>query len=522
MNVFPQLTRPDRAPLPAVNLGAGVGYVLDSRERRAVVARLQQPDAGFERGFGGDADCWTWSFRLDDLSDDVASPGGSAVAISAVLGVPFARLRAALPDELARAPLGCALGRRQAFSLAGLAAARGLQDELVRTIGGRTARLDKKRMRTLSVDATPQPATPPSGAAAEAADAEAAATMERFIGTALVLAFLQLAALLPVVELARRKSAAARRFSGVTTPFGWDFAKTQSDFVTLLTPGVLTGRHRWLQRARLWKLILSQHVDGSWRPSTTAAFALEARHSAELAELPPTLLSRVTDCLRGAAEQDGDGDGDAGDMLDSALNEAMMAGAGMQAPSTPAAADEAADADATAEKLAASATDCPLTFQVAALLGAMPARLAKLRAADPTLDVARVWTTMCCVRALARMNASWVWGDGDIYEERERTIVDAGREWVQSYAEDKPALKEALADGGMERAAQRATARWHRACEQRIAEVRRSEAITSHMTLSHLHRSATNVLRALITQHSTFATFLSEVRLRAARFLACV
>ena len=448
----------------------------------------------------------------------MASPGGSAVAISAVLGVPFARLRAALPDELARAPLGSALGRRQALSLAGLAAARGLQDELVGTIGGRTARLDKKRMRTLSVQDAPQPATPPS----DKADDAAAATMERFIGTALVLAFLQLAALLPVVELARRKGAAARRFSGVTTPFGWDFAKTQADFVTLLTPGVLTGRHRWLQRARLWRLILSQHPDGCWQPSTTAAFALEARHSAELAELPPTLLGRVTDCVRGATEEDGDGDGgDGGDVLDAALNEAMLAGA-EQTPRAPAAADEAAAATATAEELAASATDCPLTFQVSALMGALPARLAKLRAADATMDVARVWTTLCCVEALSRMNASWVWGDGDIYEEHERTIVDAGREWVERYAEEKPALKEALADGGMERAAQRATLRWHRACELRIAEVRRSEAITNHMALSHLHRSATNVLRALITQHSTFATFLSEVRLHDARFLARV
>ena len=469
--------------------------------------------AGFECGFPGDADCWTWSFRLDDLSDAVGSPGGSAVAISAVLGVPFARLRAALPDELARAPLGSALGRRQAFSLAGLAAARGLQDELVGTIGGRTARLDKERMRTLSVETSPPPATPRSDKADGAGDDAAEATMERFVGTALVLAFLQLAALLPAVELARHKGAAARRFSGVTTPFGWDFAKTQADFVTLLTPGVLTGRHRWLQRALLWRLILSQNTDGCWQPSTTAAFALEARHSAELAELPPTLLGRVTDCVRGAAEEDGDGDGgDGGDMLDAALNEAMLAGAD-QTPRTPGAVDEAAAATATAEELAASVTDCPLTFQVSALLGAMPARLAKLRAADTTIDVARVWTTLCCVEALSRMNASWVWGDGDIYEEHERTIVDAGREWVQRYAEEMPALKAALADGGMERAAQRATMRWHRACEQRIAEVRRSEAITSHMALSHLHRSATNVLRALITQHSTFATFLSEARL---------
>jgi hypothetical protein len=35
------------------------------------------------------------------------------------------------------------------------------------------------------------------------------------------------------------------------TPAGWDFGKTQTDFVTLLSPGVLNGTHRWLVRARL-------------------------------------------------------------------------------------------------------------------------------------------------------------------------------------------------------------------------------------------------------------------------------
>jgi hypothetical protein len=130
----------------------------------------------------------------------------------------------------------------------------------------------------------------------------------RRAGTALVLAFLQVAALMPVAQLAQRVSAAKAHFADFTvrrlcacvtldccnhrfadwqerrpkqTPAGWDFGKTQTDFVvracaarcscvhdagqracrrltlrdalpqTLLSPGVLNGTHRWLARARL-------------------------------------------------------------------------------------------------------------------------------------------------------------------------------------------------------------------------------------------------------------------------------
>jgi hypothetical protein len=51
------------------------------------------------------------------------------------------------------------------------------------------------------------------------------------VGTALVLAFIQVGQLMPVVELTRRISAAAARFEGLKTPAGWDFGKTQTDFV---------------------------------------------------------------------------------------------------------------------------------------------------------------------------------------------------------------------------------------------------------------------------------------------------
>ena len=81
------------------------------------------------------------------------------------MGLPFARLRAALPDEMLTTPLAAALGRRQAFSLSGMLAVH-------------------KRQKSKHVDAEAGAAA----AAAEAASAVAGAAavrLEQMVGTAL-------------------------------------------------------------------------------------------------------------------------------------------------------------------------------------------------------------------------------------------------------------------------------------------------------------------------------------------------
>jgi hypothetical protein len=128
----------------------------------------------------------------------------------------------------------------------------------------------------------------------------------------------------------------------------------------------------------------------------------------------------------------------------------------------------------------------------------MPARLAAVKTADPSVDVIRVWTTLCCVSSLQRLNVSWIWGDGDLYAEREQTIVDAGRLYVEKLAQEKPALAEALATGAVRMAAKRTTRLWKRACEMRVAELRRGEPMTSQMAISHVHRTGTELTRAIV------------------------
>jgi hypothetical protein len=209
------------------------------------------------------------------------------------------------------------------------------------------------------------------------------------------------------------------------TPAGWDFGKTQTDFVTLLSPGILNGTHRWLVRARLWRLILSQNVEGWWDAGSTTAFVLESRAAAETKDLPATVLSRVLVLLGSAAAaaagdlddlggRHDDGSSALDDVLDDADRaHARASTAGVEdASATDAFSPRASQRRSVSLSRAAALDDCPLSCSVSAISGSMPRRLAAVRTADPAVNVERVWTTLCCIRVLERMNTSWIWGDG--------------------------------------------------------------------------------------------------------------
>ncbi len=88
--------------------------------------------------------------------------------------------------------------------------------------------------------------------------------------------------------------------------------------------------------------------------------------------------------------------------------------------------------------------------------------------------------------------------------------MDHSREWLERYAAKRPALAAALADGEMARAAGRIVRLWHVAWDRRVGELRRGDAITQSWGVSHVHRAATDIMRAFSTKHATFAVFLSE------------
>jgi len=389
-----------------VNVGAAVGGVMDRRERLQYLERLQEPHMGYRVTEGG---VWLWSFSMDPMRDVIDTPTGPAAEICELLGIPLARLRFVLPDELLSWDLSVALGRTHAMSKSGWETAAADLKEKLPSLFGSLRRSRSGRISQLDTA---------SVAAAERAR-QAMVKLEEFVGTAIVLAFLQVAALMPVAQLAERGSAAARHFEGVRTAFGRDFAATRTDFVTLLSPGIVNMNKKWLPRARLWRLILSQNAAGFWDASSTTALVLEARSSEEVSELPETLLMRIMNLLRSLTEStanseaEGDGGVDARHEQED-TEEMFVLNDGTQEDETH---------DRREQRKSAPSTDCPITCSVSAIIGSIPPALVKLKAGGDMLSgekLRRVWTTMCCISVLERFNVCWVWGDGDLYAPVER------------------------------------------------------------------------------------------------------
>ncbi len=261
-----------------MNLGAAVGAFMDRRERMDVNAQLRTPSCGFRQI----EDTQLWRFALYPLLEELAAPQGPAVQLCLILGMPFARLRSALDDAMFSSDLAAALGKRHGFSAAGLNASSALHSDLLRKKGSSKKQLAAQlAARTSEADAEADASSagmPPHPDASDAAAAAAAAlpsprlsvprrvsvaaeahfakyeenartTHEEFIGTALVLAFLQVASLAPVGELGARRSAASKHFGDLTTPAGWTFDETTTSFVTLLSPGILNTK-MWWNKAR--------------------------------------------------------------------------------------------------------------------------------------------------------------------------------------------------------------------------------------------------------------------------------
>ncbi len=421
-----------------MNIGAFIGFLLDARERRAYLARLQTPALGFREEKGA----WLWRLHLKPLKEEIDTPTGPAVALSAMLGMPLSRLRTCLPDDILGWDLGASLGRQHVFSTKLMAAALDAHQQLVPPLFGGSGCCGTSGGVAAADDAA-------------AVDAEAAASdasvMEDFIGTALVLAFLQCAALVPVAQLAERRSAAKRRFAGVTTvrfPSHLFLAvRVCADDDSLRRTARWVGlckgadrlrdarqpRHRQRNeelaadstplcvnraapRACIshaasisssadvrppppGRLIMSQTPEGFWDASSTTAFALEARSAAETESLPPqSLYQRVTTAASICATED----------MTEAL--AYMGGAAMD--------DARLHADrkhGVTPAEGTEASDCPLSCPASAILESVPAALAAVRDAAPEVDPGRVWTTMLAICVLERMKHSFIWGDGCVH-----------------------------------------------------------------------------------------------------------
>ncbi len=402
-----------------MNVGAAFAFYQDMQQRRQQLALLQQPEMGFRAM--PDGGVWTWTAEQPPLARAVQAPHGSAFQLAGAFGLPFVRLRAALPEALLEGSVGQALGRRDGLSVQGLADARddnmAVMGQLARSLacccGGGAERIpqfgaadEEAPQRAASKQAEAQQPerqqsrgdsladdwiTAGDSTASELADCapvqedsmtrlhspthaalrpSAAAESDaprQLGGTALVFAFMANAKTLPVVEYSRQLAAATAYFEGVRVPgIDHDFGALHSLFLTMLSPGNLSGRDDWLEKSRLWRCILLQRADGGWDLSASLAFALQA-HDGAVPPKPPhrnKLLALLASVLEGDEEA-----------MDDAIDDVLTS-------------DD--NKDAGAEQAQAQGgrhvRDCPLTFSRRAMQRRLPNMLAALNAETRALQ----------------------------------------------------------------------------------------------------------------------------------------
>ena len=402
-----------------MNGGAAVGFAQDTRERRALLRKVLQPELGFaERGDG----VWTWTFKQNELRQAVEAPSGSAVHLAGIMGFPFIRLRAALPEELFEGSVAQSLGRREGMSVTGLVESReenvAIMTALRRGMScfagsprppreqipaffendekGSKGPLTAPRVLSLvHVSGSSRPTRAVLGSdtrrmsicdydtTLSAADLEACTRPpdpHEMVGTALMFAFLANQHALPVLELSVRIAAAKEHFRGARAPgIDHEFDSLLPKFMAMLGAegGALTVRAKWMATTRLWRFLLLQREEGCWDMTDSLAFALEAHEGQPPPKKPRKerkgLAALATLCL---------GDGELEDDLDDAADDVM----GTDDEDEPAADDK--QTEAHRELHHKRVKDCPISFSAAAMRHHIPAALLELNDAyaDPALQ----------------------------------------------------------------------------------------------------------------------------------------
>ena len=507
-----------------MHVGAAFALFQDVKERRRTLAALQRPESGFRKLPGG---TWLWACEQSPLDAAVTVPEGSAITLATIFGLPFVRLRAAIGPELIPGGLGQALGRRDGLSLTGLVDAHEhhvaalahlgqsmpccaptvpprhvippiLPDEEKGAIDGkkkRSGRLKRPKPVASPGDCKPNasglsapPALHAMGSSlgqSPSGEVQGEDRVKLLVGTALVLAFLENAKILSVMQLAEHVSAARNFFGDVRVP-GIDhgFEGLRSLFVLMLSGGNLSGRDDWLEKARLWRFALSQRADGGWPESSPSlAFALQAREGAvpPRAKKPSKAFAILAALFTGGGESSDD------ELLEDAIDEDMTRK------------DDGAD-EATARDDGSGVpfvVDCPLTFSTRAVEQRLPP-------------------------ALRQLNTTWEWEQRAAREHElreavrtELQVTDAARLMLARALDDNKAVEAAMS---LQRAAMLHTNTTafiqhaiHAAAEalQHAANVLSGRAAEQPVQ-THLYRQRPNALEESVERHAARLHVLSR------------
>lgn len=264
-----------------MHIGGLFAFFLDRRDRQRIIDDIRDPE---KCGFAEIDDAWTWSLTQEKSDDPVMPVKGTVVSFCACVGIPFTRIRSAIPEDTldTTAPTHLMVGRYVGLS--------------TQFHEGSDKDVLKERLHTMfGGGCIAANAVAPGGYDIEKggygqkqqqqqqAPGAAAADFQRMASTALVMAFLFVRNVYPPEELTEMLQKCTILFGeGLRDPSGKNFRELHFLFVALLHQDNMPRDRDWFTRARLWRLILLQNATpgaegGSWDLRPSLAMALLAR-----------------------------------------------------------------------------------------------------------------------------------------------------------------------------------------------------------------------------------------------------
>jgi hypothetical protein len=478
-----------------MHLGGAIAYVQDGAEQTRLLARLRDPALGFVAQ-GKHNGAWTWSFSQDPVTRELDVSSGSAVLMARVLGMPFVRLRAAIPPELLPGTLADAMGRSRGLS-AGAVAANA--DKYAQQLQAEEHQSDEQKHANTN------------GCAADDEEgAQTRADAAVFTSTALMFAFLSMRCVLDEEQINAQRELTVAYFASAgisdADADGARFGALTDKFKALLASDNLRARDDWMNRARMWRFIFLANDAGYYDPLAGLAFALRA------VAMRPTPVSGVQGVLTRAWQLMGAAVSLQQGVSDDARS-AQLTGATSMART-------AKEEDAAADVELPFQEDCPLTFSAAAILSSMPTALLATSLPggggggdDGGALAARVWTTALCAASMEQMEVSWALnqpafpgmsavGDGISTE----TLLDRTAAYLHSQLDSSPAAYDDIM------AAARAQAgEWSLVQQQRITALRGAQLSSSAHAALTAQRIVSGIVRAMAVSHQTLGIFFSPI-----------
>ena len=478
----------------------------DGHDRKHLVQMTFSDKLGFATTTGG---LWTWRLHQNPL------PGvsGPAVELAALLGIPFARLACAIPEEMLGVnAVGEAVGRvggmsrvalSPAAAAAGAAKIKDSSPQLPAAVdGGEAAAATtgddddfSASAHAFGADGLPQLSSDVAAALKQALAALGPPTLNEMASTALMHAFMSTYCFGDAETVASQQHAYAQRLDAAGLSSA-RFFHMYRVFKELLIAGVLRSSAAWWHIARVFRAVLLSNPEGYWDADGGVALSLLA-----------TTYTQPKVDLGGIAH------------VIAAVQTAMSMFASGAISGTDGAMHEAGtryQAKHVTKKMPdlrlsgsvppppAGAEDCPLSYSADALRDSIPAELLD---AGLQGDELRVWTTACCVALLENLPSAWY------SQPEEESLSEAGQEWLQSKLTAKPELLAQLHIHASD-----TVARWAMNHDAMVTASRAGHITSLEHGAAVLRRAVGRICNSMVTQHPTLGIFTSEALVGSKRW----